>query len=287
MNSVHFPSNHILDVKQKFTELLSKHYSLNEMEVIFRRLLEHMQLNPFDKNILFNQSELIVLSEYIHSLQQEKPIEYILAYSYFFNLKFFVNEHVLIPRPETEELVYHLKNILQKKYTTQSNFKILDIGTGSGGIAITLKKIFSDLRVDAIDISEQAIHIAQQNARFHQTEVNFYQLDILKNELNKKYNVIISNPPYIPKNDEESINHRVKKFEPSIALFSNTSTEFYKRIFELSAKYMETEGLVFLELNQFYSKEILELAQKYNHLKDIEIIKDWSGNDRFIKCIIR
>lgn len=282
MNIYHFRTNFVSDVKEKFFEELSDVYSKNEAEVIFKRLLEHLNINPFDKNIYFNQSELILLSEYICMLKEEKPLDYILGYAYFFNLKFFVNEHVLIPRPETEELVYHIKNILSS--LSQRRLKIIDIGTGSGCIAITLKKIFPESIMHAMDISKEAILTAKKNAEFHHTEIDFFEGDVLSNELNEKYDIIISNPPYIPVNDADKISDKVKNHEPSVALFSKTPTEFYERIFELSEKFLNKNGIVFLELNQFYANEIFDIAQKNNHFEKVEILKDWSGNERFIKC---
>jgi release factor glutamine methyltransferase len=283
MNIFHFPSNQILDVKKTFVELLKDIYSKNECEVSFQRITEHFGYNPFQVNILFNQSELIDLTEIIKELQHKKPLAYILGYSYFFNMKFFVNENVLIPRPETEELVMQLKQIIETNYKNQS-LNILDIGTGSGCIAIALKKIFPYANITGVDKSSGALEIAQKNAAFHQLSINFKKLDVLNEPLNETYDIIVSNPPYIPESDKDTVDENVIKFEPSVALFSRTSTEFYERIFYLSKNNLVSKGFVFMELNQYYGKEILDLSKKFEYFQKTELLKDWSGNDRFIVC---
>lgn len=287
MNIYHFASNDIKDVKHKFIEILSDIYSLNECEVLFRKLAEHLGIDVFNKDFLLNQSELIELSEYVRELEKGKPVEYLLGYSYFFNLKFYVNENVLIPRPETEELVYLLKNIILNKWTDTSHLTIMDIGTGSGCIAVTLKKMFLNANVYAVDISEKALAVAQKNASEHKAEVHFGRCDVLSEDLPKNiyYDVMVSNPPYIPISDKQSISDRVKNYEPPVALFSNTATDFYERIFDLSKIYLKRGGLIFVELNQYYANDILKVAKSYDYFAEAEIIKDWSGNDRFIKCI--
>jgi release factor glutamine methyltransferase len=283
MNIFHFPSNQIHDVKKTFVELLKDIYSINECEVLFQRVTEHFGYNSFQANILFNQSELIDLTEIIKELQHKKPLAYILGYTYFFNMKFFVNENVLIPRPETEELVLQVKQIIETNYKNQS-LNIIDIGTGSGCIAIALKKIFPSANITAIDKSKDALEIAQKNAAFHQLSINFKKLDILNEPLNETYDIIVSNPPYIPESDKNTIDESVIKFEPSMALFSNTAKEFYERIFYLSKNNLAPKGFVFMELNQYYGNEILDLSKKFEYFKNTELLKDWSGNDRFIVC---
>jgi release factor glutamine methyltransferase len=283
MNIFHFPSNQILDVKKTFAELLKDIYSKNECEVLFQRITEHFGYDSFQTNIHFNQSELIDLTEIIKELQNKKPLAYILGYSYFFNMKFFVNENVLIPRPETEELVLQVKQIIETNYKNQS-LNILDIGTGSGCIAIALKKIFPYANITAIDKSSDALEIAQKNAAFYQLSINFKKLDMLNESLNETYDIIVSNPPYIPESDKNTIDESVIKFEPSMALISNTAIEFYERIFYLSKNILAPKGFVFMELNQYYGKEILDLSKKFEYFQKTELLKDWSGNDRFIVC---
>ncbi len=222
------------------------------MSIIFQRILEHLNYSIFDKNIYLNQSELILISEYIQQLLDKKP---------------FVNSDVLIPRPETGELVEYVNQ--QIKSLNKSAIKIIDIGTGSGCIAITLKKLLPDAEITAIDISPNAIRVANKNTDYHQVKIQLKQMDVMKEELNECYDVIVSNPPYIPFEDKENIDDIVKKYEPSIALFSNTPTEFYQRIFDIAKNNLTSNGRIILEINQ-------------NYFVNPKIIKDISGNDRII-----
>lgn len=280
MNIYHFASNYLQDVKNKFFEILENYYTKNELVIIFQRILEHFNYSFSDNNIYFNQSELILLSEYIQQLIDKKPLAYILGYTYFYKYKFFVNSDVLIPRPETEELVEYVSQ--QIKSLNKSAIKIIDIGTGSGCIAITLKKLLPDAEITAIDISPNAIKLANKNADYHQVKIQLKQMDIMKEELNEHYDVIVSNPPYIPFEDKENIDDIVKKYEPSIALFSNTPTEFYQRIFDVAKNRLTCNGRIILEVNQNYASDILSLANQYEYLSHSKIIKDISGNDRII-----
>lgn len=283
MNIYPFASNHIKDVKKVFIQELQDLYSKSEADVLFNRILEHIGIFE-KKDVGFNQSELILLSRYIDKLKQDIPIEYILGYTYFYDLKILVNENVLIPRPETEELVYRVKDIIQKKYGKGCDLKMIDIGTGSGCIAIALKKLFPNASVDAVDISEKAIEIAKRNAMAAAVPINFYQCDILLENLLQKYDAIVGNPPYIPIKDKLKIDKRVLNNEPPVALFSDTPTLFYERIFLLAQKHLNDNGIIFLELNQFYATEVLKTAQRFEGFENIQLLKDWSGNERFIQC---
>lgn len=283
MNIFHFSSNHLISVKNKFFELLNGLYTLSELNFIFNRIIEHFGYSIYNQNILFNQSELIVISDYIKDLMNKKPLAYVLGYTYFYHLKLYVDENVLIPRPETEELVELSINNIKKMPSLFCPLRLLDIGTGSGCISIAIKKNIENIIIDAIDISERALYIAKKNAILHQSEINFIQKDILTDELDNLYHIIISNPPYIPiskANEEADI--VVKNYEPHIALFSKNSTEFYERIFLLCKKYLMSNGLIILELNQFYADEVLMLAKKNDIFSDCKILKDMSGHKRFL-----
>ncbi|GIV27434.1 MAG: release factor glutamine methyltransferase [Bacteroidia bacterium] len=281
MNIYHFRSNQIASVKYLFFNELNVVYSKEELEILFIRVVESLGYE-FNSVEYLNQSDLIVISKIIDELKTGKPLAYILGYTYFYNLKFLVNKSVLIPRPETEELVWNLKNILQNKFDGKKPIKILDIGTGSGCIAITLKKLFPEAKVWAIDVSKEALELAQKNAELNGIEVFFEHKDILIESLDREYDIIVSNPPYIPIVDKEMIDDRVKKFEPHIALFSQTAIEFYERILDLSKTFLEKGGIAFLELNQYYAKDIKNLCEKFMDIFRYEIKKDWSGNDRFL-----
>lgn len=281
MNIYHFSTNAIESVRNLFLKELSAIYSKDELSTLFIRIVESLGYE-FNSVRSFNQSELIRLSEIIDELKRGKPLSYILGYTYFYNLKFLVNPNVLIPRPETEELVWNVKNYIDKKFLDKKTFRIADIGTGSGCIAIALKHLFPQAEVWAIDISEEALEVAKRNAPLNSVEIFFEIKDILKDSLNGAFDVIVSNPPYIPLSDRETLEDRVKKYEPSVALFCKSATEFYERILTECTQYLDLQGFAFLELNQFYSHLVMEVCERLKLPLKCEIIKDWSGNDRFL-----
>jgi len=273
-------------IKTLFKEKLSELYSDSEIEFLFPLFtekilnLDKVQLrNQLSKELDINQQSQF--QNQILQLQQGKPYQQILGETEFYGMKFWVNENVLIPRPETEELLeFAISKIQNSKFKIQ-NFKILDIGTGSGVIPIVLKKYFPNAEISAIDISEQALEIAKKNAAFHQMEVNFFQHDFLNENLEENFDIIISNPPYIGKEEEREIENSVKNFEPKIALFSPTSDAliFYRKIAEFAKTHLKESGMIFLEINQKLGFETLDLFQGF---KKSELMKDISGNERII-----
>ena len=284
MNIFHFPSNAINDVKSTFFNLLKNYYSFSELQTIFNRIIEHFNYSLTDSNIFFQQSELILLTKFIKELQLKKPLAYILGYTYFYKWKFFVNESVLIPRPETEELVWNAEQIIHKKFTPNDTIKILDIGTGSGCIAISIKKLFPKAEVWAIDVSKEALQVAQKNAEWHQVSIHFEELDILKNTPRCRFDCILSNPPYIPINDRDTLDSSIINNEPTLALFSEYPTQFYDRIFEISNKYLKPNGFLLLEINQYYADDIIKSLKRFSYLVNSKILRDWSQNQRFLYC---
>ena len=273
-------------IKTLFKEKLSELYSDSEIEFLFPLFtekilnLDKVQLrNQLSKELDINQQSQF--QNQILQLQQGKPYQQILGETEFYGMKFWVNENVLIPRPETEELLeFAISKIQNSKFKIQ-NFKILDIGTGSGVIPIVLKKYFPNAEISAIDISEQVLEIAKKNAAFHQMEVNFFQHDFLNENLEENFDIIISNPPYIGKEEEREIENSVKNFEPKIALFSPTSDAliFYRKIAEFAKTHLKESGMIFLEINQKLGFETLDLFQGF---KKSELMKDISGNERII-----
>lgn len=237
-----------------------------------QRRFSHQQLLISDEQELVN-----ILAE----LKSGKPYQHILGETEFYGMKFFLNENVLIPRPETEELLEFAIEKIQNFKLQTSNPKIIDIGTGSGIIPVVLKKHFPDADISAIDISAKALEIAQKNADFHQTKIRFIRKDFLKEDLEEKFDIIISNPPYIGIDERSEIADSVKEFEPEIALFSPTSNPlvFYEKIAKDSENYLSENGLIFLEINQKLGKETLELFKKFSQSL---LLKDISGNDRMI-----
>ncbi|WP_396153746.1 peptide chain release factor N(5)-glutamine methyltransferase [Flavobacterium sp.] len=231
----------------------------------------------------------------ISELKTEKPIQYITGEAWFYGLRFEVNENTLIPRPETEELVEWIvesqKSIVENlKIQKSNNLTILDLGTGSGCIPITLKKEIPNAQVSAIDISEKALEMARKNASDNQVEVNFIQQDILTSQhLNIStsqpllFDIIVSNPPYVRNLEKQEIKRNVLDYEPHLALFVDDSDAllFYRKIAQLALKSLAPNGKLFFEINQYLGNETVELLEQLG-FKNIELRKDFMGNDRMI-----
>ena len=274
----------ILEFKRHFKKELSGLYNEAESAQLYSIFLyEKTGFDNFQQRRFANQELLISdeedLNKILAELKTGKPYQQILGYSEFYGLRFFVDENVLIPRPETEELmeiaIQRLKNLKIKK------LKILDIGTGSGIIPITLKKHIKNAEISAMDISEKALEIAKKNSDFYKTEIHFIQADYLNTDVTEKYDAIISNPPYIGIDENVEIENSVKGFEPNLALFSPTSDAliFYKKIAKDCKTNLNKNGLFFLEINQKLGKETLALFKDFS---ESELVKDISGNDRFV-----
>ena len=274
----------INQVKNLFFEELQSLYTSAECKELFFIFCEKMNLNKIDirsqlENSISaeNQNEFLKI---ISILKEGKPYQQILGETYFYGNKFFVDENVLIPRPETEELIELIENKLG--HLKKEKLKILDVGTGSGCISISLAKIFPNAEVSSIDISEKALNVAKKNADFHKVKINFIQKDYLTGKLDEIYDVIVSNPPYIDVLEKGEISHSVKGFEPNIALFApeNRVLAFYEKIAQDSENHLKKGGSVFLEINQKLGKETLQLFQDV--LTKSELVKDLSENDRFV-----
>lgn len=214
--------------------------------------------------------------ENIDRLNNGEPVQYIVGNVSFYGNIIDVDKRVLIPRFETEELVENTVKYI-KKYNYKS---IVDIGTGSGCIAITLKKFFPEILVDAVDISKDALDVAKKNANKNNVNINFYEGNLLE-PLSKKYDVIISNPPYIAYDEE--IMDIVKNNEPHIALYaSNNGLYYYEEILKNVYKYINNNGLIAFEIGYNQGEEIKKLASKYLNKYDFEIKKDMTGKDRMV-----
>lgn len=272
--------------KKYFKAELSGLYT--ESESAFLSSLFIHQITGFDnfRQRRFSEQELLTADEeklghLVSELKTGRPYQQILGETEFYGMKFFVDENVLIPRPETEELLeIAIREIKNSKFKVQ-DVKILDIGTGSGIIPLVLKKYFPEAHVSSVDFSEKALDTAKRNAEYHQLEINFIHADYLNYELGESYDIIISNPPYIGIEEEIEIADSVKEFEPKMALFSPTADAliFYRKIAEDAKKYLPENGLLFLEINQKLGPETLEL---YQYFSDAQLLKDLSENDRFI-----
>ena len=240
-----------------------------------------MALNP---DLEINDLQLLQWEAVLLQLKQQKPIQYIMGETDFFGLPFYVNENTLIPRPETEELVDWISRDLT--INECNDLKILDIGTGSGCIAIALAKNFPNAQVFAIDVSEKALATAQKNAIRNEVNVTFIQKNILETEnLEQQFNIIVSNPPYVRNLEKVEIHKNVLAYEPHLALFveDDNALVFYQKITELAAKNLSENGQLYFEINQYLGKEMIKLLAE-NNFATIELRKDIYGNDRMIKA---
>lgn len=277
----------LLDLKESFSKELKTIYSEGEILELYAIFCEHflglnkMELRSNSEKTL-SEDEINEFENAIKELKTGKPFQQILGETEFYGMKFFVDENVLIPRPETEELLEIAIHQIQSSKFKIQGLKILDIGTGSGIIPIVLKKKFPDAEITAIDFSEKALVMAKKNAHYHQTEIKFLHQDYLNESLNEVFDIIISNPPYIGMNEEIEIEDSVKGFEPTMALFSPTSNAmiFYEKIAKDSENHLSENGLVFLEINQKLGLETRDLFVSV--LSEVELVKDISGNDRIV-----
>ena len=278
----------LLEIKKYFREELTDLYTDSEASVLCSVFLEKItgfrtrQLRRFLHQELVDD-DIGKIKDIVAQLKTGKPYQYILGEAEFYGRAYKVNNHVLIPRPETEELmeiaITEIKN--SALFSGRKNFRLLDIGTGSGIIPITIKSRFPKAEASALDISEEALEVARYNSEIHHTEIRFSRLDFLQDKIEAIWDVIISNPPYIGKDEENEISDGVKNFEPPEALFSPFKDPliFYRKIAETAARQLSEDGMIFLEINQKFGKETLALFQTF---RSAELIRDLSGNDRFV-----
>ncbi len=277
----------IADIQKTYWDELSKVYDAREArsitKIVFEKILElntpKLSLERF-RILTTNQQE--ELDKVLTRLVAQEPVQYVLEEADFMGLIFKVNKHVLIPRPETEELVDWINHELR---ITDYQLRILDIGTGSGCIPISIAKEFPSLIVEATDVSEEALLVAEENNRTHGTTVNFYKHDILhENLLPKTYDLIVSNPPYIAEREKTEMAPNVLDYEPHLALFAADEDDliFYRRIAAQAMHALNPGGKLFFEINQARGNEVMELM-KANGFLNLELRKDMSGRDRMVK----
>ena len=281
-------SNLVRDCRRHYASELEKIYGSDEANALIMMLLEHyfgidrvkMALEP---ELRLSESELLTLHFAVKELLKNKPIQYVIGETEFCGMRFFVEEGVLIPRPETEEMVRHLA-----VGHWPLAVKILDIGTGSGCIAISLAKLLKDSVVTAVDVSEKALEIAKKNAEANGVDVQFVLDDILnpKNQelTDNQYDIIVSNPPYVCESEKSEMRANVLDYEPSASLFvsDNDPLIFYRKILEFAQKTLKPDGQVWLEINEKFGTEMQNLCHEKG-FKNVEIIKDFRGKDRILK----
>lgn len=227
----------------------------------------------------------------LDDLKKQIPIQHILGKTEFFGIQLHVNNKVLIPRPETEELVSLVLQNVKNQITNSKTLSILDVGTGSGCIAISLAKNLQNAKIYALDVSPEALKIAIENAKLNNVEVEFIEADILNPETwdlefqNLKFDAIVSNPPYVRQQEKQEIRNNVLDNEPHLALFvkDDDALQFYKAISQFSSNNLSKKGLLFFEINEYLGDEMIQLLDEDN-FKNIELKKDMFGKNRMIKA---
>ena len=270
------------DFKLKMILELSSIYEMDELNSIFNLLSEDYLKIPRSKILLadeiyLNESNQKLFSSALERLKTHEPIQYISGRTTFMDLEFKVNSSVLIPRPETEELVrLMLKEDLDGK-------EILDIGTGSGCIAISLAKNLPNSKVSAMDISSNALEVAKENAKLNNISIEFIHADIFEFQSDKKYDIIVSNPPYVTESEKLKMKKNVLGFEPELALFVDdiTPLKYYESMINFSLNNLNSQGEIFFEINENYKYELNKLAQNYKY-KIIEFKLDNHNKNRFL-----
>lgn len=282
----------IQDFRKKINEELADLYPKTEIDAFFFILMEFF-LNKKRIDILLHSDENISieiqekLNETLSRLKKEEPIQYILGETEFYGYRFKVDQNTLIPRPETEELVAWIIETISSDVSlkNKSIIKVLDIGTGSGCIPITLAKELENISIDAIDVSENALTVAKENAALHNVTVNFIHQNILNsNALSQDYDIIISNPPYVRDLEKKEMNNNVLANEPHLALFvpDENPFVFYKKIAELSKTALSTKGLLFFEINQYLGSDLVHVMQQMGY-NNVMLRKDFRNNNRMLR----
>lgn len=275
------------DFELLFQQELQELYDEDEIKAIFLVVVaEKFGLNRTNyqlrKTAIVNEADKAEVLSILQDLKKHRPIQYILNKADFYGEVFQVNESVLIPRQETEELV----DLIIKNHKSSQNLKIIDIGTGSGCIPITLSKHLNNALVTTIDISKEAIKTAQENAKNLKTQIQFINADIFEWEYifsDQHYNIIVSNPPYITPGEKQHMNQNVLAYEPELALFIEESAPliFYDVISSFALKHLAPNGDLYFEINQYLGAEMKELMVKKG-FEQVKLIKDINGADRII-----
>ncbi len=275
-----------------FTEQLSDIYPTTEIDSFFFILIdEHLGLQRIDTvlkpGFLISDDKLILLRTALERLKKEEPIQYITGNTEFFGLPFIVDKNTLIPRPETEELVeWILTEVTKSQSFKTKKVSILDIGTGSGCIPISLAKNRPNSKISAIDVSSEALIVANKNAELNNVTINFIQKNILETKkLAQQFDIIVSNPPYVRELEKVEIQNNVLNNEPHLALFVSDENPliFYNKIAGLAKQHLTKNGLLFFEINQYLGEETVKML-KEKGFTNIELKKDVFGNDRMIKA---
>jgi release factor glutamine methyltransferase len=278
-------------LRLKFYNALNNLYCHSEIDVFFYSLMEYYFHKPkvdvyLNQDQKLDQTSEIIMINALNELTNYKPLQYITSQTEFYGLKFNLSESVLIPRPETEELV---EWIIKDHIFKENEFKILDLGTGSGCISVSLARFLKKSRVYAVDLSDKALVQANENAKLNNVEVIFEECDILDENLPdhfENFEVFVSNPPYVRNLEKNEIKQNVMHYEPHMALFvtDNDPLEFYRAILQIATNRLVSGGKLYFEINQYLGIEMMDLVMSFGFY-DIELKKDSFGNDRMLRAI--
>ncbi|MDR2511691.1 MAG: peptide chain release factor N(5)-glutamine methyltransferase [Bacteroidales bacterium] len=271
-------TNQLSEIKSLFISELSSFFSTEEILYYFYYVamffLKKEKRDLILAGILLSESEILLFLDSLKRIKSSEPIQYIVGETEFAGLKIFVDKNVLIPRPETEEIV----DLIPKDAPS-----VLDICTGSGCIALALKKKMPYSDVEAMDVSTEALHVAKKNAEYNHLNVNFFCGDIFLFQTKKKYDIIVSNPPYVRESEKALMQKNVLDFEPHIALFveDENPLKFYKKITKFAENQLNKNGLLFFEINEEFAEEVKVILQLH-HFSDVKSYKDFRGKERFV-----
>lgn len=269
-------------------ESLAETYPETEIKAFIRIIVEYIAKRSFTplliEDLSLTEEQQQTVKDFVERLKQHEPIQHIVGQTEFFSLPFYVNTDVLVPRPETEELV----ELILQNADSKEKIHILDIGTGSGAIAIALSANLPKAQVDAWDVSPGALGVAFQNAELNKVEVSFFLLDVFEDiPLDQKYDIIVSNPPYVLESEKMVMDENVLNYEPHLALFvpDDNALMFYKRIAEVSKQLLKTDGTLYFEIHKDKGQETINMLEALGY-KDAALFKDLSQNDRMIKATL-
>jgi len=274
-----------IEFKSKLTSIYDDREANNITDWVFEHVTGLKKWQRRNNQNTLPDTQKNQLGQYLEELLQSKPVQYVLNEAWFYQRKYYVNESVLIPRPETEELV---EWIIQDSTATQKNkIQIIDIGTGSGCIPASLKLELPDSLVDAIDVSDEALLIAKKNADELKARINFLQINFLQNTewlSLGKYDIIVSNPPYIPVGEKKILSKNVVGFEPEIALFvkDNEPFIFYRQIADFAQSHLNTDGKIYVEVHEVYANDVKKIFKTAGFTAIIK--KDIYGKERMIRA---
>ncbi len=282
-------SNELGSAVAYFKKELASFYDKNEVDSMLYIFFEHYFGVTRTDFLLYqdrklSESDLLLVIYGVKDLKKHKPLAYIIGEWEFFGLSFFVNEHVLIPRPETEELVQLIIN----DYDENPPKNILDIGSGSGCIALSLKHHLKNTTVTAWDVSDEAIEVIHKNTKSLNLKINVNKVDVLSVTKNDaKFDIIVSNPPYITHNEKTQMHINVLDFEPHLALFvpNESPLLFYDKIADIAVKHLTENGTLYVEINEQFGDEVASLFNKKG-FKKVEIIKDINNKNRMVKAVL-